>query len=60
MVTAGVVGERGDSGPELNPCAPQSPGKNDHDFRANEGDNPPVHEIQSRDVRHAGHHQGKV
>lgn len=60
VAAAGVGGDGGDSGPGPDPCPPLSPGKDDHDVRADERNSPPVHEIQSRDVCHPGHYQGKV
>lgn len=60
MATAGVGGEGRDSGTVGDLCVTPSAGKNDHDFRTNEGNYPPVQEIQSRDVCHEWPYQGKV
>lgn len=55
----GTREERGRE-PGVSPWAATHPGKNEHDLRTNEGNYPPVHEIQPGDVHHPRPHQGMV
>lgn len=51
--------ERGQEASVISLCSTQ-PGKNEHDLRTNEGNYPPMHKIQPRDVYHPRFHQGMV